>query len=206
MKNNCLTGRVSLKTRFHQEPVNPSGIPIPLKSLNKKATNYSRKNYSNPFDCMIFNGKANPQLPPVINRHKKTTSNSVFRSKEHSISDRPGSRTLKQVKSEFTLPKIFRSPIIPNPTSHIIKPENPLNLTSKILKNITTPCFNGPLQPSEGKKKYTSVLEAQLCSELKIPMHKHIISQNINLSEISFGDAFEEENFVPCFKKIVSLE
>ncbi|OMJ74949.1 hypothetical protein SteCoe_26010 [Stentor coeruleus] len=195
MKNNCFTGRVSLKTRFHQDPTNPSENPMPQKNKNNKPPNYRRKNYSNPFDFMIFKGKANPQLPPVINKHKKTISTSVFQSKDISISDKPATRSLKPVKSEFALPKIFRSQIIPNP---IIKNENTLNLTSQALKNIATPCFNGSLQQfPEDKKHYINLMAAKSYRELKIPRHKHIVSQNINLSEISFGDACDNENIVP---------
>ncbi|OMJ70201.1 hypothetical protein SteCoe_31883 [Stentor coeruleus] len=151
---------------------------------------------------MIFKGKAHPLLPPVINKHRKSPSIPVMRFKENGFSDRPGTRSLMPVKSDFTLPKISRPSVIKDTqVDNFLTQEPSLNSNLLTLKNLKTPNFNGPLQQlSEGKRNCTSFFALRHTNGSKISNHKHKDSQLTNLSEISFGLIHDDENSIPCFK------
>lgn len=202
MKNNCLTGKVSLKPRNQLNEYLETEENVFGKSLDKRSIEGRRRNYSNPFDCMIFKGKAYPLLPPVINKHRKNPSIPVMRYKEIGFSDRPGTRSLRPVKSDFALPKICRPSVLPDTQADDFSKQEPsLNSNLLALKNLKTPNFNGSLQQlSEGKRNCPSFFAIRHMNESKNPGHKHKVSQLSNLSEISFGLVHDDENSIPCFK------
>ncbi|OMJ67674.1 hypothetical protein SteCoe_35091 [Stentor coeruleus] len=151
---------------------------------------------------MIFKGKAHPLLPPVINKHRKSPSIPVMRSKELGFSDRPEIRSLRPVKSDFALPKIYKPSAIPDTQNgDFIKQEPLFSSTLLTLKNLKTPNFNGSLKLlPEGKNNCPSFFAIRHANESNILGHKHKASQLTNLSEISFGLIHDDENSIPCFK------
>lgn len=145
---------------------------------------------------MIFNGKSNPLLPPVINKHKKNPSMAAVHFKESTITERPYSRSMNPAKSELALPKIFRANLLEKVRSRIEeeKHKSPdFNQTNKIM---VTPCFNNTRKYSKDERNNFMRYNGSISD--RDPSHKYFMDTYItNLSEVSFGESSQMENFRP---------
>lgn len=104
-KSTYLTSRITLKFKP------PKTLPKISPTYDDPLKRYKiirKNNFINPFDSMIDNGKSNPILPPVLNKHRKNPSFPTTRSTDSLLSDRTISNSLKVQKSEVSLPNIFK--------------------------------------------------------------------------------------------------
>ena len=197
MKNNCLTDRISIKNIPVYGHVKSNSTLLSGTLFSNRDVSVIQRNYSNPFDSMIFNGKAKPLLPPIINKHRKSPSISAIKKLNCITNDRPSSRSINPSKSEFMLPKITRGFVCNNMKSKLNIPDSFNNLLAMLtMKNIATPSFNAVLAEDETvesnpKVKFKKIKRVNAGNN---DISNAKIHKKQCLNELSFGDIYESEN------------
>ena len=197
MKNNCLTNRNCIKNTPEHGHVKSNSTLLSGALLSNRDVISIQRNYSNPFDSMIFSGKATPLLPPIINKHRKTPSIPAMKKLNCISNDRPSSRSLNPCKSDFMLPKITRRFVCNSIKSKINIPDTFNNLlTAHTMKNIATPSFNAVIPEDktvEPKLKVTCKTIKRVNAGYN-DISNAKLHNNQCLNEISFGDICPGEN------------
>ena len=181
-KNTYLASRITIKSKPPKSLPKLSPVcndPI----LRHKLTH--RTNFINPFDSMIDNGKFNPILPPVLNKHRKTPSIPTSRSTNSLASDRIISNSLNIQRSEASLPKIFKQSM-----TKIFKSKGAIYrylTVGEITKeqNMGTPCFSN----EKSERSSVKLAENQAVTKEKIEeLGKLPVKCIERFGEVSFGD------------------
>ena len=197
MKNNCLTGRISFKYSKLQSTLKSSAALVSDHLISRREVKFMQKNYSNPFDAMIFSGKSRPVLPPIINKHRKSPSIQTIRSKDCSLQDKPPSRSLNPSRSEFLMPKIFKEPLCNKLRTRLNIPQYHDNCLKEI-KDITTPSFSNTLIVTE--KSRIVVNEKRINAKSNIISDANLYKTS-EANEISFGVSSELESISIFIKR-----
>lgn len=180
-KSTYLANRITLK--FKPPKSLPKISPIYKDPLTESQLT-ERKNLINPFDSLIDNRKSNPALLPVLNRHRKQPSLPVIKTL---MTDRTSSDSLKVLRSEISLPKIFKQ--------ELVKVNRPKGALFRYLTIIDKPKDQDIVTPSFSYEKKKGYTERRTCNQ-ELSMEKSEILGNLaeksteDLVDISFGDNF----------------
>ena len=150
---------------------------------------------ADPFENLQISGRKHPSLRPILNKHRKTPSLACVVHTDSNVSEeKPCSKSMKYNKSEITLPKIFKVPLL-NKNCITREKIRAVHTERGVVekRNIATPFFRPGV--SENEKQDEGKRDINLLRKKKntrVRFFDHIKKKDT--AEVSFGDTSESFN------------